>query len=144
MGMNIGRSGGIQREINVTPLVDVVLVLLIIFLVTMPIVMRQTPVEIPPKVGDMVPVTTPVEVLVRADLSVEIDDGGRRVTVQAVELARALRPIVDARRSETPIFVDFEDGVSWSDSVATMDTVRSMGHGGPGVRLALRTHDEAR
>ncbi|HLM46180.1 MAG TPA: biopolymer transporter ExbD, partial [Myxococcaceae bacterium] len=33
MGMNVGGRGGLKSEINVTPLVDVVLVLLIIFMV---------------------------------------------------------------------------------------------------------------
>ena len=33
MSMDVGSSGGIKSEINVTPLVDVVLVLLIIFMV---------------------------------------------------------------------------------------------------------------
>ena len=36
MGMSTGEGGGIRSEINITPLVDVVLVLLIIFMVDHP------------------------------------------------------------------------------------------------------------
>ena len=50
MGMNVGAGGdelGPVAEINVTPLVDVMLVLLIIFMVTAPLMMVQLPIELP-------------------------------------------------------------------------------------------------
>lgn len=42
-----GGGGGLQSEINVTPLVDVVLVLLIIFMVIMPLTMRGYDMNVP-------------------------------------------------------------------------------------------------
>ena len=51
MGMNIGSSGGDEDEvvstINTTPLVDVMLVLLIIFLITIPVVVQTVQVKLP-------------------------------------------------------------------------------------------------
>ena len=50
MGFTTNGSGGFQSEINVTPLVDVVLVLLIIFMVIIPLTMRGYDVDIPGRV----------------------------------------------------------------------------------------------
>ena len=51
MGMNIGSGGGgepeVMMDINTTPLVDVMLVLLIIFLITIPVVTQTVPVKLP-------------------------------------------------------------------------------------------------
>jgi len=51
MGMNVGQEGGDEDEvnssINTTPLVDVMLVLLIIFLITIPVVLHDVAVDLP-------------------------------------------------------------------------------------------------
>ena len=51
MGMQVGDSGGGEDEvmaaINTTPLVDVMLVMLIIFLITIPVVVQNVPLELP-------------------------------------------------------------------------------------------------
>ena len=50
MSMSMGSSGGVSKvnsEINTTPLVDVMLVLLIIFLITIPVVVTSIPVKLP-------------------------------------------------------------------------------------------------
>jgi biopolymer transport protein ExbD len=51
MGMSVGQDSGeedqVMSAINTTPLVDVMLVLLIIFLITIPVVIQQVPLELP-------------------------------------------------------------------------------------------------
>jgi biopolymer transport protein ExbD len=45
--MDVGSKGGVRSDINITPLVDVVLVLLIIFMVVTPMLQRGKSVELP-------------------------------------------------------------------------------------------------
>jgi biopolymer transport protein TolR len=53
--MQVGGSGGMRSEINVTPLVDVVLVLLIIFMVLTPVIQMGYLVKVPPKAPPGIP-----------------------------------------------------------------------------------------
>ena len=72
MGMNIGSGGGDEDEvvstINTTPLVDVMLVLLIIFLITIPVVVQTVPVKLPNETN-LARVTKPenIEIAVNKD-----------------------------------------------------------------------------
>jgi len=108
-------------EINVTPLIDVLLVLLIIFIVMIPVVLRTETVELPPNSPNVVMEGGSVALKLDADLSVAIDDGP---VFPHQELATRLRsklpPNVKA------VFVDFVDGVPWGEVVATVDTVRGV------------------
>src|SRR5436190_15317585 len=54
MAMNVGGSGeeqAVMANINTTPLVDVMLVLLIIFLITIPVITKTVPVSLPKAVN---------------------------------------------------------------------------------------------
>ena len=66
MAMNVGAADGDEDQmnstINTTPLVDVMLVLLIIFLITIPVVTHSIPVELP-KETNVVTVTKPENIL---------------------------------------------------------------------------------
>jgi biopolymer transport protein ExbD len=73
MAMNVGQSEGEETpmsDINTTPLVDVMLVLLIIFLITVPVVVQAVPVTLP-KVEFEPTTTTPQNV----NLSVRAENG---------------------------------------------------------------------
>jgi biopolymer transport protein ExbD len=72
MAMNVGGSGeeqGVLNAINTTPLVDVMLVLLIIFLITIPVINKTVKVELPKAVN--IPTQTKPE-----NITVAIDKEG--------------------------------------------------------------------
>ena len=56
MSMSVGSDSGdedtVMSEINTTPLVDIMLVLLIIFLITSPVVMKLQPIKLPGEVNE--------------------------------------------------------------------------------------------
>ena len=132
--MGLSTTG--SREINVTPLIDVLLVLLIIFLVAMPILLPAETIAIPPSEAG-VPEAPPLTLQVDPDLSVSFDDGPR---FPGRELATRLRgelPRVGA------VFVDAGETVPWWVVVSTVDTVRGVAGDvrRNGMTVALRLHD---
>jgi biopolymer transport protein ExbD len=73
MAMNVGEQdeGALMSEINTTPLVDVMLVLLIIFLITVPVVIQTVPVSLP-KVANIPTTTKPENVPLSIDTNCSI------------------------------------------------------------------------
>ncbi|MBK9030918.1 MAG: biopolymer transporter ExbD [Myxococcales bacterium] len=129
MGMNVGGGGGVKNDINVTPLIDVVLVLLIIFLVTMPIMMRTITLEVPRKIQDNedpIVASRQITILVKADLSVSLNNGEKDIEVPVTEIAKTLRPMLEDKKTDKLVFVDFEDPVPWANTVEIMDMIRSV------------------
>ena len=66
MGMNVGSAEGdddVNSSINTTPLVDVMLVLLIIFLITIPVVTKTVPLTLP-TVSNEVTITKPENIII--------------------------------------------------------------------------------
>jgi biopolymer transport protein TolR len=127
-----GNKNGVHSEINVTPLIDVLLVLLIIFLVVMPIMMKMETLEIPRKINDTEapdPNATMLTIKVKASGDLVFTDNDKESSIAAADLLRALRPKLEAaqaRGAERVIFVDFDDGVLWANVVSTMDSIRSL------------------
>jgi biopolymer transport protein ExbD len=119
--MGLSRNG---PEINVTPLIDVLLVLLVIFLVVMPSMLAREQLEVPPKGGDATEPVAYLTVKVRADLSVALFDEGTEVPLTAGELPASLR--AHLRSNVHLVFVEVEDAVRWRDVVGTIDTVKGV------------------
>jgi biopolymer transport protein TolR len=150
MGISAGGSkGGPRSDINVTPLVDVVLVLLIIFMVSMPILIRHITLEVPRKLeADEVQAMsgTTIMLLGKADGTVEIDDGGNKSNVNRIDLAKTLRPKIEAIKTERVVFVDFEDALGYTEVISIMDTVKGLGKDAGGseanpVKVALKVRE---
>jgi biopolymer transport protein ExbD len=80
MAMNVGEeAGGAIATINTTPLVDVMLVLLIIFLITIPVITKTVPVHLP-KAVNIPTQTKPENITIAVDKDGNIYWNDRRVT----------------------------------------------------------------
>ena len=85
-----GRRRAPMAEINVTPLVDVMLVLLIIFMVTAPLLVAGVPIDLPEsRAGALDQQAEPVQVAIDRDGTITIDD----VTVAEAALPGKLAEI---------------------------------------------------
>jgi biopolymer transport protein ExbD len=154
MGMSSGGGDkkAVQSEINVTPLIDVLLVLLIIFLVVMPIMMKMETLQVPRKLDDQNEMPDPnasqLTIKVKNDLSIAFNDGSSEndMPIKAVDIASTLRPKLEAMNAnnEKVVFVEFEEGVPWSEVVGTMDTIRSLASdvNHDEIKVALKMKEE--
>jgi biopolymer transport protein ExbD len=72
-----GSNGGAMSEINVTPLVDVMLVLLIIFMITAPLMSHRIKIDLPkanPNVKEEAATVPPLDVAIQEDGTYYLDD----------------------------------------------------------------------
>src|SRR4051812_2470823 len=132
MGMSTGGGSpnAVKNDINVTPLIDVLLVLLIIFLVIIPIMMKMETMTVPRQIDEQNempdPDATNLVIKVHADLSMSFNDGQNPndVPITAAEVEGKLRPKLEGVKlgKEKVVFVDFEEGVPWKMVVSTMDS----------------------
>ena len=138
MAMDLGGKGkkkGARPEMNVTPLVDVVLVLLIIFMVITPLLSKQFWIFLPLKPDPETPPPPAAE-----DRSVVVSvatDGTIRINRDQVELSdlRArLRRILAAKGDRT-IFFDAADDAPFERAIEVLDEAR----GGGATTIAVAT-----
>jgi biopolymer transport protein ExbD len=104
--MNIGSPNedgeeGPMTEINTTPLVDVMLVLLIIFLITVPVVIQTVPLKLP-TVTNLPTTTKPENVLLSVDANCDTYWGQTKVETKQELLDRGVEALkAEIKRQET-------------------------------------------
>jgi biopolymer transport protein ExbD len=125
-------SGGYKSDINITPLVDVVLVLLIIFMVITPLLQMGYDVKVPPKAT----VENPPPAL--DQLIVSLTPQGRiylnKEQLDAQTLSLRLSEILKNRRDKT-VFFSADDAAGYGDVARLMDIVRTAGAKNIGIVL---------
>lgn len=126
MGMTASSSpsGRAVPQMNVTPLVDVVLVLLIIFMVVAPLLSKTFALHLPKQEESAVPSSSDDSLV----LTVHTD--GRlllnRNEISKQELSDKLRRLL-AARSDKAIYFDAENGTPYGKAVEAMDLARAGG-----------------
>jgi biopolymer transport protein TolR len=116
-----GRRGALS-EINVTPLVDVMLVLLIIFMISAPLLTAGVPVELPKtEAGAMQDVPDPITISIRADGSIYV---GETATPFASLSPRLKEMAADTTR---PIYVRADGKASYEIVARVMASLSTSG-----------------
>ncbi len=132
-----GEDDGIENvfaEINITPLTDIFLVLLIIFMVTSSVIVNQSPgggakaglkVNLPKgSAADVTPTA--------ADLSVAVLADGRLVLAGSVVTEEELKKALDETKQKNPgtlVIVQADEGVTHGKVVQVMEMAKSAGLG---------------
>ncbi len=126
------RRGGSQpmSEINVTPFVDVMLVLLIIFMVAAPLLTVGVPVELPKTAANPLPgeQEEPLTVTIAADLSISV----MTTQVAADELVPMLRAVA-AERDSDRVYLRADGAIAYEAVVQVMGALNAGGFSNVGL-----------
>lgn len=118
-----GKSRMVMSEINVTPLVDVMLVLLIIFMVTTPMMQQGIDIDLPETASSGVPTTEdPFVLVIRKNKKLYVGEQ----FVATTELRSKLKAIFTTRRNKR-IYLQADRAVDYGFVAETMAEIRAAG-----------------
>ena len=131
MGMSGGGGGGgLQSEINVTPMVDIMLVLLIIFMVVTPFLQQGITVALPKNMTN--PDVDP-NIIKESSVVISVPNDGEyylgKKKVQKEELADKVDTMLKGIKNEQDriVYIKSGVGVSYGDVVTVINEVRKLG-----------------
>jgi biopolymer transport protein TolR len=128
---------GPMHEINVVPYVDVMLVLLVIFMVTAPLVTPGV-IDLPSVDKASAPKVAPIEVMIAEDRKLtlrERDTAGKVVNERPVERGQIAKLIKDPK---TPVLIAGDKNVKYEAVLQLMDELRSQGVERVGLQVKPR------
>lgn len=118
-----GKSRAVMSEINVTPLVDVMLVLLIIFMITAPMMQQGLEIDLPETAATGVSTSDEPFVLV-INKGHKITVGG--TAISATDLRKRLEAIFE-KRANKQIYLQADKSVDYGFVAETMAEIRAAG-----------------
>jgi biopolymer transport protein TolR len=133
MAMGAASPGQYKSDINITPLVDVVLVLLIIFMVITPLLQMGYDVKVPPKTPQDASSTPPPDLII-VSLTPQNKIYLNKEELNSQTLSLRLTEILKNRSNKT-IFFSGDDGANYGEVVRVMDICRNAGAKNMGIVL---------
>jgi biopolymer transport protein TolR len=124
MAMSMGSSGGVKSEINVTPLVDVMLVLLIIMMIVAPMLQKGVDVRLPVAANSSdKPETQEQTVLaIKADKTLWVNG----IQVRETELRTKIEEALETKK-EKVILIKADEDVEYGAVMGAIDELRQGG-----------------
>ena len=119
------RPRRLKHEINVVPYIDVMLVLLVIFMVTAPMITPAS-IELPSVGKASAPPVEPLEIIVKADGAMAMRDralGGAEVTIGRLELAERIKE-AQAKHPDQPVLIAGDKNVKYEAVLNVMDELQ--------------------